>query len=438
MASSRAISPPTRRKRRASSPRESHNNNAYQPSKRQLTSDNETYNNNTNTNNRNILRIFAWNVNSISPLVQQRITSFFPVSSKASSSSSSSKHEPPPSNTSQPQSKPSAAPTGLRSFLRRQSWPQVVCLQEVKISPTDTATQRAVQQAITPRNTEDTGPSYTAHFDLPTDNQNCRGFGQKMYGVAVLLRDDFASKYVQRVRGVDWDHEGRVLVVECMFPCHPSSSLPTQSQSPSPSSFTSSTISKFAILSIYAPNGTTNPYRDPVTGSVTGTRHDRKLAFHTLLLRECQMLESQDFKLVLAGDFNVARDQRDGYPNLRTRPEQHVLNRRDFIVKFLADGGGGGVAGASAKTLEDIDKVAPNKTQPRLHAIDTFRHLHPNTRKYTYYPRNKPWGTSCDRVDMVLVSRGLESRLVAADMLDSPGDRASSDHVPIYVELVLS
>jgi len=158
-------------------------------------------------------------------------------------------------------------------------------------------------------------------------------------------------------------------------------------------------------------NGTTNPYRNPQNGAIVGTRHDRKLAFHENLLRDCKKLESEGYKLVLAGDFNIARAAMDGHPNLRTRPEQHARNRADFNAKFCS-----------------------GHTQS-LQAVDTFRHVHPDGKKYTYHPRHRAWKTSCDRVDLILISSALTPSLVWADILESPAERGPSDHVPHLIEL---
>ena len=215
---------------------------------------------------------------------------------------------------------------------------------------------------------------------------------------------------VDTVREVDWDLEGRVLVVE--------------------------TRSKLSIWNIYAVNGTENPYKDPNTGAIAGTRHNRKLAFHDLLLRDSLRLEKDGWRVILTGDMNISCATIDGFPALRVKPEQHVRNRADYNKKFLA--------------IDNPDG---------LRAIDTFRYLHPTTRKYTWISTSRPWLSSCDRVDHILVSRSLtdtdggddqdtasqarppgltiapRARLVEADILMTEVDRVSSDHVPIYVTI---
>ncbi len=103
---------------------------------------------------------------------------------------------------------------------------------------------------------------------------------------------------------------------------------------------------------------------------------------------------------------NISRTHIDSFPHLRTG-EEHVRNRADFEEKIIKGVG----------------------------MIDTFRMVHGDERKFTYRPRGKKWGEGGDRVDMVLVSRGLEQRVKVADILDSEAERGSSDHVPLWMEV---
>ncbi|KAI9701224.1 MAG: hypothetical protein M1836_001893 [Candelina mexicana] len=319
----------------------------------------------------NHLRIFSWNVNGINPLLQPPLTTFFnPTSTK-------------PISTTPPKSP-------LRAFLARHAYPQILCLQEVKISPKDTATQRSVERAANPSKHPtsiegDKGPRYVVKFCLPRDKYNAKGFGGKVYGVATLIREDFHREWVENIREVEWDLEGRVLVAELK--------------------------GGVRVFNIYAVNGTENVYRCSKTGVVVGTRHDRK-RFHELLLEECMGIERGEGTVVLVGDMNIARDERDGFPNLRLGKE-HVKNRKDFNGKFFDDDERG------------------------LGAVDVFRHLHGDERKFTYYPRGGNFGESCDRVDLVIVSRALvdEETVVGADILNTPLERGHSDHVPLSVNL---
>ncbi|KIW15339.1 hypothetical protein PV08_05385 [Exophiala spinifera] len=305
-------------------------------------------------------RIFSWNVNGIGPLLQKQL-SFG--------------------------SGPALSP--LRTFLKRHAWPQFLCLQEVKISSKDTATQRRLQAAANEGVASDE-PCYTLHVSLPRDKYNATGFGGKVHGVATLIRDDFEANRLRDTRRPEWDLEGRVLIHELN--------------------------EGLVIINGYWVNGTTNPYRDPSTGRIVGTRHDHKLRFHQLILAEARKVEEEGKYVVLIGDMNIARERIDGYPNLRTTPMQHVKNRADFNTKFFTEKGG-------------------------LRGIDIFRHIHGDTRKYTYRPRSKQWGDSGDRVDLCIVSRRLVTEMAAVtgtDICDNAVDRGHSDHVPLWVSLGMS
>ncbi|KAF2280637.1 DNase I-like protein [Westerdykella ornata] len=343
------------------------------------------------------LRIYAWNINGIAPFLPQKnpITKYFQP-----------KAGPARSNTEKP---PRAEPS-LRAFLSRHHWPGILFLQEVKISDSDIETQNAVRLAVNARlpsgRGEDEGPRYKIHFTLPTDRKNARGLAGtgKVYGVCSIVRSDIYRLFNLscRFRTVDWDKEGRVSIVELTSPPESCSST------------------KIAIFNIYAVNGTESPYRDPRTGAVMGTRHDRKLAFHRLLVEECISLEENGWNVVMAGDFNIAPARMDGYPNLRTFPCQHVFNRADFIFKFLGKG--------EPKTGQEAKQ---------WHGVDIWRAMNPDVRRFTYYPRTRQWGISCDRVDYFLISKKLwdGGRVGGAGMLDSEEERGPSDHVPIWADI---
>lgn len=332
------------------------------------------------------ISIYSWNVNGIAPFVQPTITSFFQSGAVATEQSSK------------------ATKASLRDFLRRHKWPTLLFLQEVKINPDDATTIRAVQQAVKRQSNELLdSPDYEAHFCLPSDNYNARGFGRKIYGVCSIVRKDFAEQFVERIRPVSWDLEGRVLVVE------------TKARGGVP---------KLAIINIYAVNGTDHAYKDPVTGDLVGTRHDRKLQVHALLQKECRELEAAGACVIVAGDLNIARAPIDGFPNLRTFPKQHCLNRADFEARFLSP----------KKELPSVNAEATGQKDDAasLEMIDTFRYLHPDQKSYTYYPQTRTFGESCDRVDLILISKKLGASLVRAGMLETISERGPSDHVPLY------
>ncbi|CAD6589454.1 MAG: hypothetical protein ASARMPREDX12_003839 [Alectoria sarmentosa] len=318
------------------------------------------------------LRIYSWNINGIRPFLPPStppITTFL---------------KPAPASTAS--SKPAPLGPSLRENLKRWKWPHVLCLQEVKIAPTDIKTQSSLRRVVNaPLDSDDENDSerhlYDAHFCLPRDKYNDIGFGGKVYGVCTLLRRDVVP--APATRTVEWDREGRVLLAE---------------------------MSKWGVVvvNVYAVNGTTNDHRDPATGKVVGDRHGRKRIFHSLLRDEVRRYEDKGWDVVVAGDMNISRSFIDSFPQLRTG-EEHVRNRADFEEKFIKD----------------------------LGMVDTFRAVHGGQRKFTYRPRNKPWGAGGDRVDLILVTKGLEEKggVRGADVWDREEERGSSDHVPLFVEV---
>ena len=334
-----------------------------------------------------VLRLFSWNINGISPFIQQPITSFF-TSDKSS---------------------PTRPRASLRDFLRRQGFPSLLFLQEVKINPSDIASQKAVSRAVKRGPSEPkTNPDYVTHFSLPHDKHNATGFGRKIYGVCSIIRKDFADRYVERMRTVDWDAEGRFSVVETKAHVN---------------------LPKLAIFNVYMVNGTENPYRDSSTGVVTGTRHERKLEVHRLLQQEVRGLERDGFQVIIEGDINIACAPIDGHPNLRTFPHQHVSNREDFLRRFLG-------VDEDDENERALGEEGDGRT-PSLGMVDTFRSLHPDKKGYSYYSRGKAFGVSCDRVDMILCSQSLAAKCSEAGMLATAADRGPSDHVPIFASFTV-
>jgi len=216
--------------------------------------------------------------------------------------------------------------------------------------------------------------------------------GGKVHGVCTLVRDGIGGGMEAEIntRDVGWDLEGRVLATEF-------------------------TVWKLVVVNGYWVNGTMNPYRDPKMGEISGTRHDRKRAFHVEMLKEVKTYEARGWDVVLIGDMNVAREAIDGYPGIRLGHE-HVKNRSDFNSKFFDDPAG-------------------------MQGVDTFRYLHDRKRQFSYHgEKADEWGRSCDRVDLGIVSRRLVEKrraLIGAHIWENLEERGHSDHVPIEIVLDL-
>lgn len=493
-------------------------------------------------------RILSYNVNSITHLLppeedtksrQKSITNFFTTRSSTETRKKissgikrdGSAHRADDVIQKQPQhhTLTQRPPAYLRQRLRHWHFPDVVCLQEVKISHTDVATQNRVKDAANrsplksinrlskapkraadddggernedeeEEDDDDQGPEYEAFFCLSTDRLNARGMrgSGKVHGVCTLVRkrpnvsisqsmgDDEidndggggrgeavlqarSSTRGRTVNSLDWDHEGRCLVL----------TVPFLALGPFPSTFTSSTPTTqhskgLKIFNLYMPNGTNLPYYyPPPSSSITQspssspsspssslllppptTRHVYKRNFHAHLANTVKDFETKGWTVVLAGDMNISRSTLDSYPQLRMGRE-HVKNREDFEHRFFLTKNNNNPSGlistsriysikaeeeeedAKAKEKEkekakekaketvveeescskiELPKTVMKKEKEQnqgekgqgLGMIDTFRHMHPLLQKYSYRPRkpNVSFGAGGDRVDMILVSR---------------------------------
>lgn len=214
------------------------------------------------------------------------------------------------------------------------------CLQEVKCLAKDRDGIQALRASALPLHQsadsstdEDEDPdngkpaapaqvSYKAHFALCKSN-----FGGKRFGVATYVSSQFPYQY--STREVDWDSEGRVLIM----------TVPKL---------------KIAIVNVYALNGSDFPWKNPLTGKAKGTRNERKRDFNKLLKAEMQKMRDQGLRLVLIGDFNISLQKRDCFPRLRTE-EPHAQARKEFNEDFI----------------------------PPLGLLDIFREIHGDKRSYS-------------------------------------------------------
>ena len=152
----------------------------------------------------------------------------------------------------------------------------------------------------------------------------------------------------------------------------------------------------FIFFNIYFPNGGRGP---------EWVAH--KLAFYRHFLEVAQGYMQAGHPVVVTGDFNTAYAEID-----LARPRENIAHS-GFMPEERAGLG------------EFFDAGL----------IDTFRHLHPDTVKYSWWDvvsrareRNVGW-----RLDYFLVSPDLKDRIVTADIHE---DVLGSDHCP--VSLVLS
>jgi exonuclease III len=203
---------------------------------------------------------------------------------------------------------------------------------------------------------------------------------RRMYGVITYVRSDVAE-HIRVARGVDWDDEGRVLILE---------------------------MENCAVINLYAVNGTDAPYIPRSTGKPSGqSRHERKREFNRLLKDECLRLRERGMEICIVGDVNISRTIRDSVPRLRMA-EPHVLARREFNDHFL----------------------------PETGLTDAWRERHGEVaRGYTWFLRGVKEGTDCARVDMILVTEGLYAYATSVEIEKWGGMSSKSDHAIMWIEI---
>lgn len=278
--------------------------------------------------------------------------------------------------------------------------PDVLFIQEIHIRNSERAdVLSALRRDV---------PGYTAELCLPVNSQ-----GPARAGVLSLWRSELP---VLRTRSVAWDGEGRVHMLA---------------------------LDTVWLVNCYAPNASAYPYKHPRTGTITGTRAERKSVFQKLLRRELALMEtSSDAQLdqdghvddaqtshshshssssssssrsagkawLLCGDLNVSRYAVDCYPRLRVESPHGEL-RREFNELF----GGAEI-------------------------VDVVRERYPTARKFSWHARSKPQGEDSARVDLILLHAGTHKdgdqdgtvvRCTDADTMEYV-DRGKSDHSPLY------
>ena len=158
----------------------------------------------------------------------------------------------------------------------------------------------------------------------------------------------------------------------------------------------------FGILftSIYLPNGNPQP----------GPKFAYKLTWFERLVAHAADLAAAGHPIVLAGDYNIVPTELDIYAS------------RSWIDNALL-------------------QPAPREAYRRLLAqgwSDALRELHPDQRLYTFWDRlRNGWPRDAGlRIDHLLVSASLRSRLVAAGVdREMRGRENASDHAPAWIEL---
>jgi exodeoxyribonuclease-3 len=194
-------------------------------------------------------------------------------------------------------SRPRKAVPELCDMAERLGWPDILCLQEIRVRPKDEPVVAAMHHAL---------PGYVCHAALADDPENVSFRGGRAYGVATYVREDVAH---ERLPNPEWDREGRLVVVQ---------------------------LSKhgFALGNVYAVNGTDKPYFDHALGRFEGDRHAFKRRFQADVLHYFLELKRRGHELILIGDWNISRTAQDTFPRLRTELP-HALARTMFNDTFM-------------------------------------------------------------------------------------------------------
>lgn len=228
-----------------------------------------------------------------------------------------------------------------------QERPDIVCLQEIKATPEQLPAEVAV---------------------LPGYNSYWHGSAGGYSGVALLIRDGVFSREPVHSHP-PFDMESRLV---------------------------QATIGELVIASVYIPNG--------------GKDYDAKLKFMAEMEEYAAGIQATGSTLILCGDMNVARTDRDIHPG-QNKP---------------------GIIGTRADERELFERMIAHDL------IDVGRTLHPDDdRLFTWWPywkgareRNLGW-----RIDYIFVGQRLAPTLQRCDVRRQTG---SSDHAPVVAVFDLS
>lgn len=154
----------------------------------------------------------------------------------------------------------------------------------------------------------------------------------------------------------------------------------------------------FLLYNVYFPNGGSGE-----------ERHNFKQKFLKEFTAHLKKQIANGREIVLVGDYNVAHTEVDVYDPVKLAKESGFLpEERAWFSSFLEMG-----------------------------FIDTFRYFHPQSKdRFSWWSyrelarvSNRGW-----RIDYICVTKGLESKLKKADILDAV---EGSDHCPVVVTLDL-
>ncbi len=226
--------------------------------------------------------------------------------------------------------------------------PDMICLQETK-SDVD----QIKEELLAP-------PGYHHYY------HSCRR--KKGYSGVVTFSKKIADNSEQNFSEEQFDNEGRLIRTD---------------------------YGDFTILNIYFPNGTSGD-----------NRVDYKLNFYSALFKYLEVLQKENRKILVCGDYNTAHKEID-----LARPKENV-----------------GTSGFLPEERAKLDEMF------EMGFVDTFRMFNKEGDNYTWWSQrgrarenNVGW-----RIDYHLVSDNLEDKVV--NSYHQP-EQEGSDHCPIIIEL---
>jgi len=155
------------------------------------------------------------------------------------------------------------------------------------------------------------------------------------------------------------------------------------------------------VVSVYAPNGR----------SVGSEFYEAKLAWYERLLAWLKDSADPGGALVIGGDFNVAPADEDVWDPNACRGGTHVSPREREAFRRLCDWG----------------------------LADVYRGQHPEPGRYSWwdYRAGNFYKNIGMRIDLVLATRGVAARVVAAeiDREARKGKPTPSDHAPVVMDI---
>ncbi len=206
---------------------------------------------------------------------------------------------------------------------------------------------------------------------------SCEIYGQKSYnGVAICSK----MQQVNVRKGfneINWDRHKRIICTQ---------------------------IGKINLINVYAPHG-----------DLRGTeKHDYKLGWYNRFLSFLQDNYDSTDRLMVLGDFNIAREDLDVFDSEMTKDRIGTMVEEREVFQSIIDWG----------------------------LIDLFRYLYPTRKQFTWwdYIGGAIWKNAGMRIDYILCSKPLlkEMKMLEIDLWTRRRRTPKpSDHAPIIVEMTI-